>query len=149
MITAITIATAVWAAVLGRHIGLHRDELEKLVVGCGTIKAVLDLAHNFSLKVVAEGVETEAVADTLSEMGCDILQGYAFDKPLPVEDFEKRYHIRGDREVAGTTAGTLVSWLLLPGQHFFCQPPVGWRLYPQGENHHAKGDSLYGPPALQ
>ena len=57
------------------------------------VKAVIDLAHNFSLKVVAEGVESIAIADRLSEMRCDILQGYVFDKPLPVEEFESQYHV--------------------------------------------------------
>jgi EAL domain-containing protein (putative c-di-GMP-specific phosphodiesterase class I) len=57
------------------------------------VKAVIDLAHNFSLKVVAEGVESIAIADRLAEMGCDVLQGYVFDKPLPVEEFELEYRI--------------------------------------------------------
>lgn len=57
------------------------------------VKAVIDLAHNFNLKVVAEGVHTIAIADRLAEMRCDILQGYVFDKPLPVEEFESRYRV--------------------------------------------------------
>lgn len=59
------------------------------------VKAIIDLAHNFSLKVTAEGVETEAIAKYLGELGCDILQGYLFDKPLPVELVEKRYQLQG------------------------------------------------------
>ncbi|MEH6358615.1 MAG: GGDEF domain-containing phosphodiesterase [Pseudomonadales bacterium] len=55
------------------------------------VKAVIDLAHNFSLKVVAEGVEDEATAKRLSELGCDHLQGFVFDKPLPIQEFEKRH----------------------------------------------------------
>jgi EAL domain-containing protein (putative c-di-GMP-specific phosphodiesterase class I) len=57
------------------------------------VKAVIDLAHNFSMKVVAEGVETLAIADRLAQMRCDILQGYVFDKPLPLETFEKEYRV--------------------------------------------------------
>lgn len=57
------------------------------------VKAVIDLAHNFSMKVVAEGVESIAIADRLAEMRCDILQGYVFDKPLPIEAFEKEYRV--------------------------------------------------------
>ncbi len=57
------------------------------------VKAVIDLAHNFSLRVVAEGVEDQKIAKRLGELNCDILQGYVFDKPLPVADFEKRYVI--------------------------------------------------------
>jgi len=57
------------------------------------VKAVIDLAHNFSLKVVAEGVESLDIADRLAKMRCDILQGYVFDKPLPVEEFEQHYRV--------------------------------------------------------
>jgi EAL domain-containing protein (putative c-di-GMP-specific phosphodiesterase class I) len=58
-----------------------------------TVKALVDLAHNFSLQVVAVGVESVAIADRLAEMRCDMLQGYVFDKPLPVEEFELEYRI--------------------------------------------------------
>ena len=50
------------------------------------VKAVIDLAHNFSLKVVAEGVENLDIANRLAELRCDILQGYVFDRPLPVDE---------------------------------------------------------------
>ncbi len=55
------------------------------------VKAVIGLAHNFSLRVVAEGVENERIAKRLAELRCDIFQGYAFDPPLPIAEFEKRY----------------------------------------------------------
>jgi EAL domain-containing protein (putative c-di-GMP-specific phosphodiesterase class I)/GGDEF domain-containing protein len=55
------------------------------------VKAVVDLAHNFSLRVVAEGVENERTARRLTDLGCDVLQGFAFDEPLPIEIFEERY----------------------------------------------------------
>jgi EAL domain-containing protein (putative c-di-GMP-specific phosphodiesterase class I)/GGDEF domain-containing protein len=57
------------------------------------VKAVIDLAHNFSMKVVAEGVENKDIADKLSEMGCDVLQGYFFDKPLRMDLFETQYRL--------------------------------------------------------
>ena len=57
------------------------------------VRAVIDLAHNFSLKVVAEGVENQAIATALAEMRCDILQGYFFDKPLPIDQFNRSYHL--------------------------------------------------------
>jgi EAL domain-containing protein (putative c-di-GMP-specific phosphodiesterase class I) len=52
------------------------------------VKAIVDLAHNFSLKVVAEGVEDEETADALEALGCDTLQGYWFGKPVPGEQFK-------------------------------------------------------------
>ena len=58
------------------------------------VKAVIDLAHNFSMRVVAEGVETQQIAERLSDMRCDILQGYFFDKPLPIEEFELHYKLK-------------------------------------------------------
>lgn len=57
------------------------------------VKAVIDLAHNFSMRVVAEGVESQEIAERLCELRCDILQGYVFDRPLPVEEFEQHYRL--------------------------------------------------------
>jgi diguanylate cyclase (GGDEF)-like protein/PAS domain S-box-containing protein len=47
--------------------------------------ATLALAHNLGLKVVAEGVETEAQRDFLIRHQCDFMQGFLFSKPLPAE----------------------------------------------------------------
>ncbi len=69
---------------------MHMLESEK---DMAIVKAVIDLAHNFSLKVVAEGVENQAIASALAEMRCDVLQGYFFDKPLPIESFNRSYHL--------------------------------------------------------
>lgn len=57
------------------------------------VKAVIDLAHNFSMRVVAEGVESMEIAERLKDLGCDILQGYVFDRPLEVSTFEASYGI--------------------------------------------------------
>lgn len=57
------------------------------------VKAVIDLAHNFSMRVVAEGVESMEIAERLKDLGCDILQGYVFDRPLEVGTFEASYGI--------------------------------------------------------
>ena len=47
------------------------------------VKSTIDLAHNLSVDVVAEGVEDEATLDRLVEFGCDTAQGYFFSRPLP------------------------------------------------------------------
>src|ERR1035437_5687431 len=47
---------------------------------------IIRLAHILNLKVVAEGVETEAQLNFLREHGCDEIQDYYFAKPLNVED---------------------------------------------------------------
>ncbi len=50
-------------------------------------RAIVTVGHDLNLKVVAEGVETEAQYKVLQEMGCDILQGYLTGKPLFSDDF--------------------------------------------------------------
>ena len=51
------------------------------------VRSTIDLAHNLGLKAVAEGVETDVVLAVLSEMGCDMAQGYLISRPLPMEEF--------------------------------------------------------------
>ncbi|MDE2344252.1 MAG: EAL domain-containing protein [Betaproteobacteria bacterium] len=51
--------------------------------------AIIDLAHNLGLKVVAEGVETEAQVRFLVRHGCDTLQGFHFSRPLSPEAFAR------------------------------------------------------------
>ncbi|MFZ5765555.1 MAG: putative bifunctional diguanylate cyclase/phosphodiesterase [Thermodesulfobacteriota bacterium] len=46
------------------------------------VRATIDLAHNLGLQVVAEGVESREIADRLRDLGCDLLQGYYFSKPI-------------------------------------------------------------------
>jgi diguanylate cyclase (GGDEF)-like protein len=51
------------------------------------VNSVVELAHGFGLTVVAEGVENEATLNALTEMGCDIAQGYHIARPMPQRDF--------------------------------------------------------------
>ncbi len=51
------------------------------------VRSIIDLGHNLSLSVVAEGVENKATALSLKKMGCDILQGYYISRPVSNEDF--------------------------------------------------------------
>ncbi len=50
------------------------------------VNSTIHLAHNLGLKVVAEGVETQAVYERLRELGCDSAQGYHIAEPMPAED---------------------------------------------------------------
>lgn len=52
------------------------------------VRATLSLSHDLGLKVVAEGVETEAAMSWLKQQGCDAIQGYLISKPLSAEKFE-------------------------------------------------------------
>ncbi len=60
-------------------------------------EAIIVMAHKLGLKVIAEGVETEAQRNLLAVAGCDYAQGYLFSKPVPPEEFE-RLLIRMDRQ---------------------------------------------------
>ena len=53
-------------------------------------QAVIAMAHSLGMKVVAEGVETEAQRSALAAMGCDQMQGYLLGRPMPVEDLAGR-----------------------------------------------------------
>jgi diguanylate cyclase (GGDEF)-like protein len=49
------------------------------------VSAVIRLAHELGLRVVAEGVETEGQRDILLRLGCDELQGFFFARPMPAD----------------------------------------------------------------
>ena len=51
---------------------------------------VVKMAKEMGLICVAEGVETKEQVEILRKNGCDIAQGFYYDKPLPVREFEKR-----------------------------------------------------------
>jgi EAL domain-containing protein (putative c-di-GMP-specific phosphodiesterase class I) len=59
------------------------------------LKAVTDLAHQLGAVVVAEGVETERIADEVTALGADLGQGWLFGRPVrpapPVEEPESRW----------------------------------------------------------
>lgn len=52
------------------------------------VRSVIELGHNLRLAIVAEGVETAEVLTTLSDLHCDIAQGYFISRPLAPVDFE-------------------------------------------------------------
>ena len=53
------------------------------------IKIILDLASYLKVPTIAEGVESMNQVAVLKKLGCDIVQGYCFSKPVPPEEFEK------------------------------------------------------------
>jgi EAL domain-containing protein (putative c-di-GMP-specific phosphodiesterase class I) len=52
------------------------------------VQSMITLSHELGYRVVAEGVETDAVAERLTAMGCDEGQGYVFARPLEVAAFD-------------------------------------------------------------
>ncbi len=63
---------------------MNRDEKSLKLV-----EIVIDIAKFLDVPVVAEGVEDKEQVEQLKKMGCDIIQGYYFSKPVPPEEFEK------------------------------------------------------------
>jgi len=57
------------------------------------VRTIINIASNFGLEVVAEGVETDEQLAFLRQFGCNTFQGYLFGKPVPAHEFEKLNHI--------------------------------------------------------
>ena len=51
------------------------------------VRSTIALAHDLSLKVVAEGVEDEPTFSALSDLGCDMAQGFCIGRPMPAGEF--------------------------------------------------------------
>lgn len=64
--------------------GLGTDADDEAIV-----TAVLSLGHALGLRVVAEGVETEAQLDRLVGLGCDAVQGYLVSRPVPADEVQR------------------------------------------------------------
>ena len=64
------------------------------------IELIIDIADYLNVPVVAEGVETEEQYLVLKAMGCDLVQGYYFSRPVPPEDFDRFLIERGGQQAA-------------------------------------------------
>lgn len=53
------------------------------------LKHTINIAHDLNFDVVAEGVESKEQHETLKQLGCDLIQGYYFSKPVEAADVEK------------------------------------------------------------
>ena len=67
------------------------DKPENLEKSMSILNMIISLSKTLGLSVVTEGVETKEQVVKLTRMGCGVYQGYYFSKPIPVEEFEKRY----------------------------------------------------------
>jgi diguanylate cyclase len=52
------------------------------------VRATIRLAHDLGMRVVAEGVEDDETWETLTQLGCELIQGYALSRPLPPDEVE-------------------------------------------------------------
>jgi len=70
---------------------IDRQFLDQLTTSPGQqrlVGSLIDIGRSLGIKVVAEGVETFEQADILRTLGCDMLQGFAFARPMPAETLE-------------------------------------------------------------
>jgi EAL domain-containing protein (putative c-di-GMP-specific phosphodiesterase class I) len=61
---------------------IHSERNAKIV------RSVIDLAHNFGMTVVAEGIEDIETLNFLAELGCDYGQGFFIGRPMTLDAFE-------------------------------------------------------------
>jgi EAL domain-containing protein (putative c-di-GMP-specific phosphodiesterase class I) len=68
-------------------------KIDKALIGAASaprartiLRAIIDLAHELGMKVIAEGIETEEQRQILVAAGCDYLQGYLFSKPIEADE---------------------------------------------------------------
>ena len=68
---------------------LHKtvNEDKSLVI----LETIITMSYKLGMQVITEGVETKAQIDSLEQLGCNLFQGYYFDKPLSVTDFCQKY----------------------------------------------------------
>ncbi len=72
---------------------IHELKIDKLFVTdmlddpshAAIVRSVIDLGHNLAMRVVAEGIETNATLDALQQAGCDVGQGFVIARPMPVK----------------------------------------------------------------
>jgi EAL domain-containing protein (putative c-di-GMP-specific phosphodiesterase class I) len=65
------------------------------------VESIIDIGKSLGIRVVGEGVETLAHAHILRDLGCDVLQGYAFARPMPADELGQLIRRKGWRAAAG------------------------------------------------
>ena len=66
------------------------------------IKSLIEMLKMVEYELVFEGVETKEDLDTVVSYGCDVIQGFYFDRPLPANEFVNKYYT-GSREITDGT----------------------------------------------
>ena len=60
------------------------NQREKII-----LSNIVHMAEELNMHVISEGIETAQQVDFLKEIGCDMVQGYYYYKPMPLHDFHK------------------------------------------------------------
>lgn len=66
--------------------------------GNTVVKCTIDMAKQLNIRIVAEGIETKEQVDFLASNGCDMIQGFYFAKPMPIDNFEKLMKYTEEKE---------------------------------------------------
>lgn len=69
----------------------YRD-IDKFLI----VDGLLDILHHFPVQVVAEGVEDETVAEHMRQHGCDMIQGFYYYRPMPMDEFQRLIAEQGE-----------------------------------------------------
>ncbi len=80
---------------------IDQSFVRELTIGsddAAIVKAIISLAHNLQLSVIAEGVETQAQLEYLKKHGCDEIQGYYISRPVAAEALAKQ--LQQEKEVS-------------------------------------------------
>ena len=73
-------------------INMHKNDDDRVIV-----QSTIDLGRNLGLDVIAEGVETKAAWNSLKKMGCGMVQGFFYGRPMPPEAFSEWLEEKGER----------------------------------------------------
>jgi EAL domain-containing protein (putative c-di-GMP-specific phosphodiesterase class I) len=65
------------------------NELDRYEPDTTLVRAIISMARALEMEVVAEGVETEGQHKALQDLGCDLLQGFLFSRPVPREELTR------------------------------------------------------------
>jgi EAL domain-containing protein (putative c-di-GMP-specific phosphodiesterase class I) len=79
------------------------DQMEATGESAILVHSVVHLGRALGLEVTAEGVETEEQRRFLQAVGCHLLQGYLFSKPVPAEKLDELMTLEGDLSQRATT----------------------------------------------
>lgn len=69
----------------------YRD-IDKFLI----VDGLLDILHHFPVQIVAEGVEDETVAEHMRQDGCDMIQGFYYYRPMPMDEFQRLIAEQGE-----------------------------------------------------
>ena len=69
------------------NVSSEQEREEDIIV----VNHIIRLAKELGFTCLAEGAETKPQVDKLRELGCEVIQGYYYSKPIPLDEYEKKY----------------------------------------------------------